>query len=256
MKTIKKIGSAILALVFGTTTLTGCDITVKSMYQYEDAASYTMGGTEITETISELDIDWVSGSVTVSYHDGDHIVVKENASKELDAERSLYYRVRGDVLEIEYAKSGIWTNFDFSKDLTVLLPQNAHLCDLSFEAVSADIAVENIYASECSVENVSGNMDLRLSGMVSDVSIDTVSGDIDLMAHDGLRELDVNSVSGNVEVFLHSDASFSVEFNSVSGDIGGDFAFKKNGKRYTVGNGGAEYEIETVSGDVTFLMLK
>ncbi len=256
MKVIKKLGSAIMALVFGTTALTSCDIAVSSMYHYEDASSYTMGGTELTETIREVDIDWVSGSVTVSYHDGDHVVISETSSGKLDEDSSLYYRVTGDTLEIEYAKSGVFTNFNFSKDLTVLLPRDEQLRELSFETVSADIAVEDVYVSECEVECVSGQVELNLLGTLEEVSIDTVSGNVSLMAHDGLRGLDVNSVSGNVEVFLHSDASFAVEFDSVSGDLDSDFAFKKTGKRYVVGNGTSEYEIKTVSGDATFFMLK
>ncbi len=257
MKSFKKIGSALLALLFGTTTLTGCRISVNTMYHYDEADSYTMGGAEITEEIRELDISWVSGSVTVSYHDGDHVVIKEETKHTLDEGNSLYYRVRNGKLEIEYAKSGIFKNFDFSKELTVFLPKNeTALRELSFETVSASVKAEDIRALECEVQSVSGEVDMTLMEKVNEVSIETVSGDVMLSAHEGLRALDAESVSGDIKISLHGDAAFTLEFDSVSGDIGGDFSFKKEGKRYLVGGGGAEYEISTVSGDAMFYMLK
>ncbi len=230
-------------------------------YHYDEASSYKMGGTQISDPIREIDVNWISGSVSVKYHDGAKIVIEEASSKELDKNTSLYYRVKGDTLDIQFAKSGKLSDANFSKNLTILLPktmQNAEeaLRSLSVETVSASIFADGIYTRECDAETVSGKIDLNLAGTIDEVSIETVSGNAVLGAHDGLRDLDINSVSGNVQVGLHDSAVFGVEFESVSGKLGGDFLFIKTNGVFVTGKGGPEYEANTVSGDLTFLKLK
>ncbi len=243
-------------------------------YVYDDASSYTMGGASLTDDIRELDITWVSGKVTVQYHDGDGILISETASAELSENNSLYYRVVDKTLKIQYAKSGVWTNIDFNKELTVSLPKTAEgesekLYELSFDTVSADVDIRGVYTETCEFENVSGNIRGTLMGNVSSVDVETVSGNVSLNVGN-LASFDIESVSGNVTMMggdirsgkfdsVSGDFSldipvnhgYTLEFESVSGDVDlYGVTVSKEGDRYTVGDGTRRFEIETVSGNV------
>ncbi len=274
---MKKVLAGILTLAM-ILMLMGCNASVdlnfgSTTYVYDDASSYTMGGASLTDDIRELDITWVSGKVTVQYHDGDKILISETASVELSENNSLYYRVVGKTLKIQYAKSGVWTNIDFNKELTVSLPktaegENEKLYELSFDTVSADVDIRGVYTETCEFENVSGNIRGTLMGNVSSVDVETVSGNVSLNVGN-LASFDIESVSGNVTMMggdirsgkfdsVSGDFSldipvnhgYTLEFESVSGDVDLYGAtVSKEGDLYTVGDGTRRYEIETVSGN-------
>lgn len=280
---MKKILSGFLALAM-IMMLVGCNISADtsfgSTYFYEDASSYTMGGATLTEDINEIDVNWVSGKVTVQYHDGEGILISEDSDVALGEKNSLYYRVIGKTLKIQYAKSGVWTTIDFNKELTISLPKGTEAdperaYSLSFDTVSADVDIREVYTKKCEFENVSGNIRATLLGTVSSVDAETVSGNISLSVGD-LASFDIESVSGNVTMMggniregkfdsvsgdflleLPPNNGYTVEFESVSGDIdlfGGTVS--KEGDRYTVGDGTRHYEIETVSGNVKIAIYK
>jgi hypothetical protein len=68
------------------------------------------------------------------------------------------------------------------------------------------------------------------------------------------KEFDLRSISGDVDIFLPGDSQFTVEANTLSGDIECDLAHTKtrNGRTRTlvVNGGGTMARIGTVSGDV------
>ena len=279
---MKKIAIGILTLAL-LLMLVGCHYSLNvgtgSTYVYDDASFYTMGGASLMEDIRELDITWVSGKVTVKYHDGEDILISETASVELSENNSLYYRVVGKTLKIQYAKSGVWTNMDFAKELTVSLPRGEKGSEtayaLSFDTVSADVDIHEIYTQTCEAENVSGNIRGTLLGDVSSVDVETVSGNVNLSVGE-LASFDIESVSGNVTMMggniregkfdsvsgdflleLPPNNGYTLEFESVSGDVDlfGDIV-SKEGDRYTVGDGTRHYEIETVSGNAKISIYK
>ena len=279
---MKKIAIGILTLAL-LLMLVGCHYSLNvgtgSTYVYDDASFYTMGGASLMEDIRELDITWVSGKVTVKYHDGEDILISETAGVELSENNSLYYRVVGKTLKIQYAKSGVWTNMDFAKELTVSLPRGEEGSEtayaLSFDTVSADVDIHEIYPQTCEAENVSGNIRGTLLGDVSSVDVETVSGNVNLSVGE-LASFDIESVSGNVTMMggniregkfdsvsgdflleLPPNNGYTLEFESVSGDVDlfGDIV-SKEGDRYTVGDGTRHYEIETVSGNAKISIYK
>lgn len=279
---MKKIAIGILTLAL-LLILVGCHYSLNvgtgSTYVYDDASFYTMGGASLMGDIRELDITWVSGKVTVKYHDGEDILISETAGVELSENNSLYYRVVGKTLKIQYAKSGVWTNMDFAKELTVSLPRGEEGSEtayaLSFDTVSADVDIHEIYTKTCEAENVSGNIRGTLLGDVSSVDVETVSGNVNLSVGE-LASFDIESVSGNVTMMggniregkfdsvsgdflleLPPNNGYTLEFESVSGDVDlfGDIV-SKEGDRYTVGDGTCHYEIETVSGNAKISIYK
>jgi hypothetical protein len=277
---MKKFFSIFLVGILLMLTLAGCNYSVDmgfgSTYHYENADDYVMGGASLSDAISEIEIGWVSGSVTVQYHDGDTVLISETCSKALEEKTSLYYRVVGDTLMIQYAKSGVWTNIDFQKDLTVSLPKPSDEegsviteYDLSIETVSADVEILGIQAKKCEFENVSGEILSSLLGEMTSLQVENVSGTVSIhvdrldrfdiesvsgnvsLTGGDIRSGDIETVSGNVSLYIPPNHGYTVDFDSVSGDIDlHGTEVSKIGDRYTVGDGSRKYDVETVSGDV------
>lgn len=277
---MKKILPIFLVGILLMHTLAGCNYSVDvgfvSTYHYENADDYVMGGASLSDAISEIEINWVSGSVTVQYHDGDTVLVSETCSRELEEQSSLYYRVVGDTLMIQYAKSGVWTNIDFQKDLTVSLPKPSDEdgaviteYDLSIETVSADVEILGIQTQKCELENVSGEISASLLGEMTSLQIENISGNVSIhvdcldrfdvesvsgnvsLTGEDIRSGDIETVSGNVSLHIPPNHGYAVDFDSVSGDIHfHGVEVSKVGDRYTVGDGSRRYDVETVSGDV------
>ncbi len=270
---------AIFAFVF-----TGCNTFSlgSSLYYYENAAAYTEGAASVNDEIDEIEINWSSGKVNVRYYDGTGIKISESYKEELDEETSLYYRVIGKTLKIQYAKSGYHSAWEFDKELTVLIPQNEEKeYALSLNVVSADVKIEDLRVSEFSLDSVSGKTNASFSNAVEALSLETVSGAVAIcvpavgeceiesvsagvelvitkadVEGQAIERLDAESVSGNIMLELPEDTSFTLAFDSISGDIESDFSFKKRGNRYTVGDGTADFDVQTVSGDIGIYIVK
>ena len=150
-------------------------------------------------------------------------------------------------------------DMDVEVDYEVRLPAG-----VEFEGiiVSGDIEAEGL-RSDVSVNTVDGKISVVTTGRAW---ANTVSGDIEIEMGDfGGGELDFNTVSGDITLWLPSDFSADVEFNSVSGDFHTDFDMNIRSKkdrwigshiRGTIGGGGRDLSINTVSGDVEILRSK
>jgi len=239
----------------------------QSNYFYDDFDEYTMGGGTVDGAVSALSINWISGSVTVDYHDGDGVILRESTSDETDEKSSMYYRLKDGALTVQFAASGkheMKVLNILRKDLTVLLPRDTVCTDLSLNLVSAEgrctVEAERIdcntvsggvtlKGTDCdalSVQSVSGKVKAVLSGKLRTAKLDTVSGDLsltalalgDLKANTVSGDLsltvqsepggmEVNSTSGDFDLFLPSEADLTVKIDSVSGDLESDLPLIK-----------------------------
>lgn len=238
--------TAIVATLFG---LSGCT----SDYHYDHADKYTAGGAELTKTVTELDVEWLAGSVTVVGGEGETLSFSEASKETLDERTSLYYWLDGTTLRIKYAQSQKewgWSDNDYpSKDLTVTLPATA-LQKLEVATVSANVTLEGVQSNETEIETVSGKIEGALHGTVRELSVDAVSGNVFLECTTAPQEASFNSVSGNITLTIPEDSQFTAEIETVSGAVACDFETTQTGKDYVCGNGENQYEMETVSGNV------
>lgn len=123
--------------------------------------------------------------------------------------------------------------------------------------VSGDIEVRNLQ-SEVEASTVNGDIFVSTSEMAW---ANTVSGDIEMeMGSLAWDEMDLNTVSGDITLWLPNDFGAEVEFKSVSGDLRSDFDLTLRGRqarrwigsniRGTIGDGGRELNVHTVSGNL------
>lgn len=220
-------------------------------YTYGDSRRYTAGAGEIDGRVDAVDISWIDGSVRIACHNGDEVILREEADSRLSGDKELRWWLDGRTLRVKYAESGFRTSKGLDKELTVLLPE-ALLEELTVSVVSAEVEVEAVAADRLEIASVSGNVraDMRRA---SQVKADSVSGRVDMCFDMAPEVINVDSVSGDVTLALPRSSGFTAEVDSVSGSVRGDFPMENLGKgRYVGGNGECDIDVDTVSGSVRF----
>lgn len=239
----------------------------------------------VSGNIEGIRIDWVSGSVRVVYGEGESISFSESASGGIEADEALVYSIDGGRLNISYCEQLIGFEFGLGypdKDLTVSIP--ASLKDIYVDTASANVdisgfAVErDLYVSTTSgevkvsdmtvgcvtLDSTSGGLDysgkcdefygstvsgnIVFSGACGEFEADNTSGKVEADFLSMPREVDADTVSGAVHFTFPQNASFELEFDTVSGGLDSDFAMSVHDGDYYVGTGGAEINVDTVSG--------
>lgn len=146
-----------------------------------------------------------------------------------------------------------------SMDVTVKLPASMVI---DAGTVSGDIRIEGAHG-DVRASAVSGDLKLRDLHATS-VRATSVSGDVDVVVSQlsGDGPLTFKSVSGDVTVAVPAglDADFSM--STVSGDLETDFPLTLNGRmgrrsiHASIGKGGRELSVSTVSGSVRLRSVK
>lgn len=240
-------------------------------YNYPNSGAYTAGGGEIDpEGIQNIEIHWISGSVSVTRSQDSEIWLSENEG--LQDEDQLRYLVSGNTLKIQFCapRFGVY-NMTAQKDLEVRLPESllARLGELKVESVSSAGQLVGISGRSCRIENVSGSWNLTdctfdhmdldtVSGgakltacSVSTLDMDTVSGSLTAELTDAPKSVDLDTVSADLELTLPAGTGFCAEMDSVSGEVESDAPMTKKGDVYFCGDGAVEIDMDSVSGDVT-----
>ncbi len=210
-------------------------------------------GSEITVTqdIKNIKVDWVSGSVRFVHTDAENVQFVETSDEGISKSDALVYTVRGNTLEIEFAKSSFGINVSVpSKDLLIKLPESV-MERVDISSVSANVSLDWLYAREVFVETVSADV-IYNNGYIDELDIEGVSGDIEIK-QTVCPHYDLETVSGEIVLTLPSDASFRAEFDSVSGDFFTTFDVTANGDEYICAGGTDEINIDTVSGNARVL---
>lgn len=233
---------------------------VNELYDTDyDETDLTIGSGESSASFSRLNIDWVSGHVTVEIGDSDVVSVSEPDG--FSADHQMRWGVKDDCLSIYFCKNHLSVGTDFKdKDLVVTLPRSIALTDARIDTVSADIDVSAaLELNALTVDTVSAETNLE-GLVVSDLQYDTVSGDLSGSVE--AKQLEVNSVSGSTKLTLSSapdkikgdtvsgNLTFTmpdcepveVRTDSTSGDVKSDFASTAGADRV--------FDFETVSGDI------
>ncbi len=227
------------------------------------------------DAIKALDIQWVSGSITIETADTDEITISEPAG--LTEDEQLRYRVSGDRLIIAFCREKFWsshffsfgTNFGARKHLVVTVPQDWDCRELSIDAVSADCTISNLSIGELEMDNVSGTYRLNdlncqevsfdttsggitYTGTLTYFDCDSVSGDCALQLSNTPRKVSHDAVSGDCILTLPEDAGFTAELDSLSGQLSSEFkdSVTRNGKLIR-GDESCEIDSDTMSGDLT-----
>ncbi len=242
-------------------------------YTYEDADTYTVGNGQTTETITELDIDWVNGDIEIIPTNDTTITISEDYAG-TDEDLRLRWKVEDGELKIKYRSSywafGIMSNVA-AKKLTVQIPEN--MLD-GMEEVDIDTVESKVIytgnAEEFSFDSVDGhlvaigafgelNLDsvearVELTGSVKAGNIDGVS--ITAVMHlSSAKTLDIDGVDNDVTLYLADTVTgFFVEHESFGGSatINGfsDVTTRNKDDRYW-GDGSFKIDMDGVDAKLT-----
>lgn len=146
---------------------------------------------------------------------------------------------------------------------------SAKLNGLNVNGISGSIAIENVSAKDMDLDTVSGLIDvsdcaadaikvvsisgeMTIGGIFGSARLNSTSGAVWFTdGSDGIKELEIGTVSGDVTMQLPESAGFNMMVSTVSGDVSSTFGLTKNGSNYVYGDASADFDIDTVSGDIT-----
>lgn len=228
-------------------------------------------GSVSADQIRDIEIQWVSGSITIEKGDTENIQFSETSG--LDEDQKLVWKQSGDRLIIQFSKPTSFSIIsfgsfsDFSKDLVVTVP-NDWVCDeLDIDSVSARIDVTAIQANEIDLVNVSGSCSFEscvarqfisetvsgsvyYEGQLDELDFNTVSADCTAALSNSPSEIELEGVSGDLTLVLPADCGFTVSLDSVSGDFSSDYATTSSNSRHIYGDGSCKISADSVSGDI------
>ena len=274
MKIIKGLKRTLVAasLIVCMIMMSGCIVHIGgglSTIKYDNADSYTTGNGRTSDSIRNLEIDWISGNVEISYGKEDEIILEETSEDEITDELTMRWLVEDGTLHIKFCKAGKINVNNCDKTLKVTLPKNIKLEEAEFETVSADITALELHVKDVNFETVSGSVEARLYGARS-IDADSVSGDVDIIAPDGPKDADIETtsgsvrmnlkksiddceigtVSGKVTLLLPKKGNFTISYDTTSGDFDSDIEMAQKGSKYVAGKGSDRFDIDTTSGDL------
>ncbi len=263
---------------------------ISSAYQYSNWEDYTAGGGSVAAgDVRAVEINWIDGNVTVKKGAGPEIVFYES---QVPAEQQMYYLVRDGKLTIQPRQSESVFHFGIhapQKDLTVEIPEECVLQEVSIDTPNADADISDLRAVTVNLETISGNFVLRrmqcdsmnlestsgsiqansmtvnsmeidsvsgdcmLEGAFRTIGSETVSGQLDISSSTSLENLEVDSVSGDMILTVPKENGFTLTMDSVSGEFECAFPTQAKGDRWIYGDGSGTFALDSVSGSVTIL---
>ena len=204
----------LLCLVSGTYSIFGGKVSI-GLAAFANEDKYTIGDTEITSTVENLDIDWTSGKVNIEYHAGSGVSVSETANRDTSEDEKLRWWLDGTTLRIKYAKPQLTIFNNLKKTLTVSLPEGIVLKNVDIDTTSADIGVPSMTADEIKFDTTSGDVNAVITA--KKLSASSTSGDLNVRQDSDINTAHFSSTSGTLAFTVPSAEKISME--STSGDI-------------------------------------
>lgn len=242
--------------------------------EYTNSDRYKEGNASlIADSLNEIEVNWVDGEVNITPYNGQTIELEETSSGNLSKREQMHYFFENGTLIIQYRRSGFFfiNSKAKNKNLSIRIPSSLceNLQNVSVDAASCDINVDGLHSRNFDFDTVSGNVKMNDIHVTKECNLETVSGDYDLSGE--FQELDMESVSGNYTVRssqtpekinydgvsgdlslqIPYSSQFTLELDTVSGNLKNTFAANQEDDTYVCGNGDAKYNLETVSGDIT-----
>ena len=238
---------------------------------YKNSALYNVGGGTVTDEFQSIEVNWTNGKINIEAYDGEDTVISETEVEE--KENKLRWRVEDGVLKIQQMAAGMRFGLKKTpkKTLTVKIPSSAaeKLKSVNTDSVSAEVNIigvaasdkieidtvsgganlKNIKTEKLDIDTVSGN--IKAAGEFTELESDSVSGDVTVSSATPLKKLDCDSTSGNIRLTIPKNSGFTLKADTVSGDIScGLPTVSESKNRRVCGDGSADFETDTVSGDL------
>ena len=219
--------------------------------------------------LSGIDIEWAAGAINiVPDANATQITVAEPAMAEADEQ--MICTVSGSTLKIKFSQEDLdWIgmNYDYSKDLSIIVPLDWVCRELEFDVASANVNIYNMTigtvdfdgasgvcaftdctVSELDVDTASG--DIQFTGSLDSLDCDAMSANCQLSLTNHPRHIEVSSMSGDLLLVLPEDCGFTLGMDALSSDFTTDFQTTSSNGHHVHGDGSCRINVDAMSGDV------
>ena len=233
---------------------------------YADADKYLAGNQTYSENVSSLDIDWISGSVTLIEDETIEGVKIEESTNLTDEKELVHSYMNNGDLKIKFFASGHrrkWST-PFKKDLTITYKPG--LENIRIELTSGSCKAASISSTNCDIDITSGSV--KIDSLISEkVSTDATSGKIEIYKIEtkeftsdmtsgtliadfiSVEKASFNLTSGHVEMTLPEEGGI-VKVSKTSGSIVAKRECSIDNNTYTFGSGNADINVSMTSGKI------
>ena len=271
--------SLILAMVFtatGLLTLSGCKLHNTNDYENlmehymnkygdvtlgdsKDAKYYVMGGATLAASdVSELNIDWVSGTVTIEAYDGTEVAISETSEDALTDSTTMHYYLESDgTLNIRFGIPGMKSQGENlpDKNLLVRVPRTLRLDEVEMNGLGRSIHMDSVCCSTLEMNSVSRQITLY-ECEIDDIEVNSVSTNVQATFSIMPETVELNNVSGSTLLYVPEDAGITLEYNGLISSFHSDLPVANKGKKKVIGNGACVIECNSVSGGIDIQVKK
>ncbi len=214
---------------------TSADVNIPALRSDTTKADLTSGNLSLSQVgpAEKIDLSSTSGAVRAVLENVSALSIKSTSG-------TIVLNQSGSVKEIKLDS----TSGNISATLGTVKTITA-------EATSGDIRLDMEAADKADISSSSGKISTE-SAETGIVKLKTTSGAVE-MKTSAFDEIRIDTTSGNVTVTLPSVPGFHTEIATSSGSFDSLIALKREGNRYSCGNGSAALNIETTSGNIRLL---
>ena len=225
----------------------------------KDAKYYVMGGSTFAASdVSELNIDWVSGTVTIEAYDGTEVAISETTEDALTDSTTMHYFLESDgTLNIRFGIPGMKAQGENlpDKNLLVRVPRTLRLDEVEMNGVGQSVQMDSVRCSTLEMNSVSRQITLN-ECEIKDIEVNSVSTNVEATFSKMPEDIELNNVSGNTLLYVPEDAGITLEYNGLVSDFYSELPVARKGKNKVIGNGACEIECNSVSGELAIKVKK
>ena len=255
----KQIALTLLGLM--TLSLTSCGTHVG---HYANADKYLAGNQTYQEEITALDIDWISGSVTL-VEDETITGVKVEEVTDLEKEEEwVHSYIDNGKLMVKFFASNTWCSklFGYTKELTVTYCPG--LESINVDLTSGSLKAESITAKDVKIDMTSGKASID-SITADNVDVDLTSGEVEIkkitakefgadltsgtmtVGFTSIDKADFNLTSGKINLTIPEDGAI-VKVSKTSGTVKSERECSVDNGTYKFGTSSANIKVSMTSG--------
>lgn len=211
---------------------------------------YTSGqGSIDAEGVSDLEIEWAAGSITIQTGDTDQITFTESGNfEEKDA---MAYKLQGDTLHISYSKANIQIGFVSlsEKDLVITVPQDWFCEKLELDGASLDMQITGLSIGTLDIDGAANS--ISVTGAVETLECDGASCEVTLVCTGRPGSIDLDGAACSLDLILPKDCGFQLQMDGLNCDFDSDLAYTGSNGNYIYGDRHTKINADGISCEIT-----
>lgn len=240
-------------------------------YTYDDS-DFTVGdGSIAVENLTEIDLDWVDGNVTVMSCQDAYPSLTETSKNELTEGSLLRWHLSEDgKLTVKYRESSFFLGRgnNKQKDLILRIPERfMEKLSIKIHVASSNVFLDRLSAKEISIESGTGNVAMLSTSICESLSIHAQKGKIlvsgsvfeKMTLSTEKSEIKVDSLilpktaeletkDGDIRMEFSAAPSITLDFHEEKGKYVSDFSLDERDGRLVSGDGACQLKVTTKSG--------